>query len=168
MYSVREPLHCIYYKLRRWRDEAAVIRGLIRFMVAFYGLDETLTELESPSSMKRGILVAWRALGSQIHALVLEGDESADARAFQKMCDDLEVADNGMVAQIVWGTIDLMAAGATPGIFADALEASAEDCEALVPLLAALRKLEGRPERVPEEFEKVVGDIVRTTEERRG
>ena len=114
------------------------------------------------------IPVAWRAMGSQVHALVLEGDESAADRVFRKMCDDLDVADNGMVAKIVWDTIDLMAAGATPGVFADGLEASAEDCEELVPLLAALRRLAGRPVRVPEEFEKVVGDIVRTIEERRG
>ena len=114
-----------------------------------------------------GIPVAWRAMGSQVHAQVLEGEESAAARAFQKMCDDLDVADNGMVAKIVWDTIDLMVAGAAPGVFADALEASAEDCGELVPLLAALRKLAGRPERVPEEFEKVVGDIIRTIEKRR-
>ncbi len=107
-----------------------------------------------------GISVAWRAMGNQVYAQVLEGEESAAAQTFQKMCDDLDVADNGMVAKIVWDTIDLMAAGATPGAFADALEASAEDCEELVPLLAALRRLAGRPERVPEEFEKVVGDIV--------
>ena len=47
LYSVAEPLHCIYYKLRRWRDEAAVVRGLIRFMVAFYGRDETAKILDS-------------------------------------------------------------------------------------------------------------------------
>lgn len=114
------------------------------------------------------IPVSWRAMGSQIHALVLEGDESAAERVFRRMCDELDVADNGMVGKIAWDTIDLVAAGATPGVFADALEASAEDCEELVPLLAALRQLAGRPERVPEEFEKVVGDIVGTIEERRG
>ena len=115
-----------------------------------------------------GIPVVWRAMGSRVHALVLEGDESAADRVFRKMCDDLDVVDNGMVAKIVWDTIDLMAAGATPDVFADALEAGAEDCEELVPLLAALRHLSGRPERVPEEFEKVVADIVRKVEERRG
>ncbi|MDE0259172.1 MAG: hypothetical protein OXR82_12405 [Gammaproteobacteria bacterium] len=115
-----------------------------------------------------GIPVAWRAMGNQVHALVLEGDESAADRVFRKMCDDLDVADNGMVTKIVWDVIDLMAAGATPGVFADALAASAEDCEELVPLLAALRRLAGRPVRVPEEFEKVVGDIVGTIEQRRG
>ena len=47
LYSVAEPLHCIYYKLRRLRDEAAVVHGLIRFMVAFYGPDETAKILGS-------------------------------------------------------------------------------------------------------------------------
>ena len=35
-YSVAERLYCIYYKLRRERDEAAVVHSLIRFMSAFY------------------------------------------------------------------------------------------------------------------------------------
>ena len=114
-----------------------------------------------------GILVAWRALGSRIHGLVIEGDESAAAQAFQKMCDDLDVEDKGMVAKIVWDTIDLMADGATPGIFADALADTAEDCEVFLPLLAALQQLAGRSVRVPEEFKKVVGDIVEIIEEQR-
>ena len=117
---------------------------------------------------QRGIPVKWRAMGSRIHALVLEGDESTAVRVFRRMCDDLDVADRKMIGKIVWDTIDLIAAGATPGVFADALLESAEDCEELVPLVAALRQLAGRPARVPEEFEKVVGDIVRTIEERRG
>lgn len=36
LYSAAEPLYSIYYKLRRERDEAAVVESLIRFMVAFY------------------------------------------------------------------------------------------------------------------------------------
>ena len=117
---------------------------------------------------RRGIPVRWCAMGSRIHALVLEGEESAAVRVFRRMCDDLDVADREMVGKIVWDTIDLIAAGATPGVFADALADCAEDCEELVPLVAALGELAGRPVRVPEEFEKVVGDIVRTIEERRG
>lgn len=114
------------------------------------------------------IPVRWRALGCRMHALVLKGQESAASQVFREICDDLDVADREMVGKIVWDTIDLMAAGATPGVFADALAQSAEDCREFVPLLAALRQLAGRPERVPEEFEKVVGDIVRMIEERRG
>lgn len=117
---------------------------------------------------RNGIAVRWRAIGSRIHALVLEGEESAAYQVFRAMCEDLDVADREMVGKVVWDTIDLMAAGATPGVFADALEQSAEDCREFVPLLAALRALAGRPDRVPEEFEKVVGDILEMIEGRRG
>ena len=36
LYAAAEPLYSIYYKLRRERDEAAVVENLILFMVAFY------------------------------------------------------------------------------------------------------------------------------------
>ena len=37
LYSAAERLYCMYYKLRRERDEAAVVRHLIQFMSVFYG-----------------------------------------------------------------------------------------------------------------------------------
>ena len=36
LYCAAEPLYSIYYKLRRERDEAAVVESLVRFMVGFY------------------------------------------------------------------------------------------------------------------------------------
>ena len=39
-YLATERLYCIYYKLRRERDEAAVVHKLVRFMVAFYSNNE--------------------------------------------------------------------------------------------------------------------------------
>ncbi len=117
---------------------------------------------------RHGISLKWRTMGTRIHALVVEGEESAAVRVFQRMCDDLDIANNEMVGKIVWDTIDLIAAGARPGVFADALVDSAQDCEPLVPLMAALQQLAGQTPRVPEEFEKVVGDIVRKIDERRG
>ena len=39
-YAAAERLYCIYYKLRRERDEAAVVHNLIRFMAVFYSDDE--------------------------------------------------------------------------------------------------------------------------------
>ena len=38
LYSAAEPLYSIYYKLRRERDEAAVVESLIQFMVSFYDI----------------------------------------------------------------------------------------------------------------------------------
>ena len=92
---------------------------------------------------QRGIPVRWRVMGNQIHALVLEGEETAASGLFRKMCDDLDVADHEMVSKIVWDTIDLMVAGATPAVFAEALADGTEECKLLVPLLAALRELAG-------------------------
>ena len=40
LYAASEPLYSIYYKLRRGRDEAAVVETLIRFMVVFYDVGE--------------------------------------------------------------------------------------------------------------------------------
>ena len=40
LYTAVEPLYSIYYKLRRERDEAAVVESLIRFMVSFYDTSE--------------------------------------------------------------------------------------------------------------------------------
>lgn len=40
LYAATERLYSIYYKLRRQRDEAAVVRSLIDFMVVFYSKDE--------------------------------------------------------------------------------------------------------------------------------
>ena len=45
-YSAAERLYSIYYKLRRERDEAGVVRNLIHFMAAFYTIDE-LAEMSS-------------------------------------------------------------------------------------------------------------------------
>ena len=46
LYAASERLYCIYYKLRRERDEAAVVRRLIHFMAVFYsGTD--LTEMSA-------------------------------------------------------------------------------------------------------------------------
>ena len=44
LYAAAERLYSIYYKLRRQRDEAAVVRSLIDFMVVFYSKDE-LTDM---------------------------------------------------------------------------------------------------------------------------
>ena len=40
LYAAAERLYSIYYKLRRERDEAAIVENLIRFMVVFYNKSE--------------------------------------------------------------------------------------------------------------------------------
>ena len=44
LYEIAEPLYCIYYQLRRQRNEAAVVQNLLRFIAVLYR-DEEITEL---------------------------------------------------------------------------------------------------------------------------
>ena len=44
LYAAAERLYSIYYKLRRERDEAAVVRNLILFLIVFY-TDDEMTEM---------------------------------------------------------------------------------------------------------------------------
>ena len=57
MYAAAERLYSIYYKLRRERDEATVIRNLIHFMAVFYSeaeLDELVPLPHSGSHAMAG------------------------------------------------------------------------------------------------------------------
>ena len=50
LYAATERLYSIYYKLRRERDEAAVVRDLIHFMSVFYNDEETAGTFVNPNS----------------------------------------------------------------------------------------------------------------------
>ena len=57
-YSAAERLYSIYYKLRRQRDEAAVIQNLIRFMAAFYSgpeLEITIGKISKEATQEPAI-----------------------------------------------------------------------------------------------------------------
>ena len=80
-YSVVERLMCIYYKMRRQRDGAAVFRRLVDFMGAYYSpkwvtrrLDEVLHDHTQPVSFRAEALRHWIAGRAG-----LEGDEQWDA-----------------------------------------------------------------------------------------
>ena len=59
LYSAAEPLYSMYYKLRRERDEAAVVENLIRFMVACYGVGD-LWRFSGPLSLEAAKSAALR------------------------------------------------------------------------------------------------------------
>ena len=58
MYAAAERLYSIYYKLRRERDEAAVVRNLIHFMATFY----TETELDDWARSLALEAIQWPAI----------------------------------------------------------------------------------------------------------
>ena len=76
-YSAAEPLYSIYYKLRRERDEAAVVESLIQFMVSFYDISVLYPVFDSLWSEMRGSL----ALHSGIERALARRPAEADLRS---------------------------------------------------------------------------------------
>ena len=71
MYAAAERLYSIYYKLRRERDEATVIRNLIHFMAAFY----TETELDEWSRSLTLEAMQWPAIREGIKLAIAESPQ---------------------------------------------------------------------------------------------
>ncbi len=110
LYSAAEPLYSMYYKLRRERDEAAVVENLIRFMVACYGLEDLVsfvaplsTEAVESHALRRGVR---RALGTRptvgdcdldmkwgtIQQVSYVAESLAESAATQRLRSDIEAA----------------------------------------------------------------------------
>lgn len=84
-YAAAERLYSIYYKLRRNRDEAAVVQNLIRFMSVFYteaeqtevfsALIEEMAKSETIREALDGAMAGdWRVTESLVRALFDKGD----------------------------------------------------------------------------------------------
>ena len=84
-YAAAEPLYSIYYKLRRERDEAAVVENLIRFMMAFYD-----------SFMLYGIFDRLRSEANEVPALY-----SGIDRVLEKRPVDLDLR-----SRMVWDRLN--------------------------------------------------------------
>ena len=107
-----------------------------------------------------GVPMSWLAMGIEITAKVLQGDEDSALRAFRTLCNEMEGENPVVLHRLVWDTINLVAGGASPGPLADVLAQHAKKSEALAPLLAALQKLSGHSIRVPEEVAQVADDVI--------
>ncbi len=106
LYSAAEPLYSMYYKLRRERDEAAVVENLIRFMVACYGVGDLwkfsvwLTGVAAESeAFRRGIrraLLSRPPVGDCLvdrkWDAIQRASEHARTRAEAQAIEDLEEA----------------------------------------------------------------------------
>ena len=68
MYAATERLYSIYYKLRRERDEAAVVRNLVHFMAVFYSGTE-LAEIAGRLSLEAA---RWPAIREGIERAIAE------------------------------------------------------------------------------------------------
>ena len=110
LYAAAEPLYSMYYKLRRERDEAAVVENLVRFMVACYGVEDLVrfvaplsAEAAESDALRRGVrraLVARPTVGDcgvdmkwdAIQQVSHMAEDLAETAATQRLRSDLEAA----------------------------------------------------------------------------
>ena len=148
LYAAAERLYSIYYKLRRERDEAAVVRNLIHFMAAFY----SKAELAEMSDM-----------------LVEESARhQADMDAFRSAYAAFVPGDETMMREMIEIVPDLIVSGASEHDLVEILSSDKEKSDSLTPLVVALRQNIGEEVRASPEVLEVAADIRKLIEERSG
>ncbi len=108
LYAAAERLYSIYYKLRRERDEAAVVENLIRFMVVFYNEKEQaevfpklIQEAAESPVLREGIERALHHLGlelqtkREIRATLEKINTALKEKAFERV---IEIADQTLAS----------------------------------------------------------------------
>ena len=88
-YAAAERLYSIYYKLRRERDEAAVVRDLIHFMGVFY----TEAEMGEWTRALRSEATKWPALREGIRRAITESSYLDRVFASEESRSDEQVSD---------------------------------------------------------------------------
>ena len=134
LYAAVEPLYSIYYKLRRERDEAAVVENLIRFMAACYGVGDP-------------------------RAPAVQEDHRASLDSFQAAYAAFPGNDESTTREMLNLVIGLVARGSPPRKLLAVLSGDPAKSAALRPLVVALHELAGDPVRAPREVAEVAADI---------
>ena len=151
-YVASERLYSIYYKLRRERDEAAVVRNLIRFMAAFYTPDETLEMSDGRTQLGRRTA----NLSTGPHLALADADRARSEldRAYQALVPTLQT-----IRELIQMVSEARAAKMPVDTIIDILTQDADKAHALTPLLVALRLEAGEDVRAPIEVIEVATDI---------
>ena len=114
-YAAAERLYSIYYKLRRERDEAAVVQNLIRFMAAIYSKAELAgitsglrLEMEESPVIREGILRAIAEspdIGNVLSDLSPPGIEATRVRNWTPRGDRALRDAPALQARVAWALV---------------------------------------------------------------
>lgn len=137
-YTSTQRLYSIYYKLRRERDEAVVVRDLVHFMAAFYTGEE--------------------------NAPVVRGDRSAATAAFRSAYATFVPDKEEDLRMMIETVPDLIAVGVSERDLVEILSSDREKSAKLAPLVVALRQRTGEEVRAPIEVLEVAADIIQRIE----
>ena len=157
LYVAAERLYSIYYKLRRERDEASVVRNLVLFLVVFY-TDDALTD-------DNAITFEWRAKWMKMAVFLDQGKRSDFRETFRSIYAAFVPGNRAMVHQMLNHIPALIATGALERDLVDILSSDRRKSDALEPLVVALRQRIGETVRAPVEVLEIAQDIRQRIEE---
>ena len=171
LYAASESLYCLYYKLRRERDQAGIVRQLLRFMTAFYvprEAAESLYEFRQGAAstpafhplLAEALAESSQSDGAQDHHLAVAMD------LLRSLVAGFVPDDRAMLQASLTHVLELMALGAAPGDVARVLSSNPQAAAALRPLVVALRQQAGATVRAPAEVMEVAADIRNVIESR--
>ena len=171
LYSASERLYCLYYKLRRERDQAGIVRQLLQFMTAFY--------VPRPSAASlyefRQEAVSIPAFHPLLAEVLAESSQSDGARdhhlavamdLLRSLVAGFVPDSRKMLQASLTHVLELMALGAASGDVARVLSSNPQVAAALQPLVVALRQQAGEAVRAPAEVMEVAADIRNVIESR--
>ena len=171
LYSASERLYCLYYKLRRERDQAGLVRQLLQFMTAFYVPRASAASLYE-FRQEAASIPALHPLLAEVLAESSQSDGAQDHHLAVAM-DLLRslvagfVPDSRTMLQAsLTHVLELMALGAASGDVVRILSSNPQAAAALQPLVVALRQQAGEAVRASVEVMEVAADIRNVIESR--
>ena len=158
LYVAAERMYCLYYKLRRERDEAAVVQNLIHFMAAFYSSEKEQKIRENMVSEPRGIYTC-RTMQQQSENLLEGRQREATVDLLHWIYSMFLPSDHSMMKEVQRIVLDLVATGTPVQDIVEILSSDIMKASALTPLIIALRQYDGETVRAPVEVIEVAVDI---------
>ena len=157
LYQATQPLYSIYYKLRRQRDEAAVVHGLVHWMVACYAADEA-PGVERNVDQADPKELQW-AEWTRAKALLMQGDRELALEVLKAAYNGM-VIDEDVPRRLLRHVPKLIGCGLTACDLLKVLAADSKKRAAMAPLVAALCEHDENV-RLPAEMLAVARDLAR-------
>ena len=99
LYSATERLYCIYYKLRRERDEAIIVRNLIHFMKVFYSETEQAEIFAEMSDELRLVATQWPTVREDVTRVIADLPKLGNVLS-NGVHSDIELVPDGVRAVV--------------------------------------------------------------------
>ena len=151
-YAAAERLYSIYYKLRRERDEAAVVQNLIRFMAAFYSPPEL-------AEMSQNLCLEAIASPATREGMLIQQKHQGAMDAFRSAYAVFVPGSDMMLKELLQLVRALIAAGASERDLVAILLSDKAKSDFLLSLVVALQQRAGETVRAPAEVLEVAADV---------